>query len=46
MLLVMRGMDASTAVQRVSKARGVAIPETAEQRRWIDGYASTLTNSK
>jgi protein-tyrosine phosphatase len=45
-LLVMRGLDPRTAVQKLSDARGVAIPDTAEQRRWIDRYASTLTGTK
>jgi protein-tyrosine phosphatase len=38
-LLVMNGMQPETAVQRLTIARGVPIPETQEQRRWIDQYA-------
>lgn len=45
-LLVMKGLDPEAAVKRLSSARGVAIPETAEQRRWIDHYAATLASAK
>ena len=40
-LLVMNGMDAGEVVRRLSAARGVPVPETAEQRQWIDRYART-----
>lgn len=45
-LLVSKGVDPSSAVDRLSVSRGVAVPETSEQRRWIDHYAATLTASK
>ena len=35
-LLLTKGLDAETVVEHVSSARGTPIPETAEQRRWID----------
>jgi protein-tyrosine phosphatase len=38
-LLVSKGESPETAVEKLSAARGVPIPETAEQRRWIDHYA-------
>jgi protein-tyrosine phosphatase len=38
-LLIMTGLDPETAVQRLSAARGSPVPETPEQRRWIDYYA-------
>lgn len=41
-LLVLKGDDPHAAMQRLSIARGVAIPETEEQRRWIERYATTL----
>ena len=41
-LLVTKGIDAKAAVARLSAARGIAIPETSEQGRWIEHYASTL----
>jgi protein-tyrosine phosphatase len=45
-LLISKGMDPNAAVKKVSAARGVSIPETREQREWIDHYAATLANSK
>jgi protein-tyrosine phosphatase len=45
-LLVTKGVNPSAAVDRVSAARGVPVPETAEQRRWIDHYAAVLAGAK
>ena len=45
-LLVKNGMSPGAAVDSVSAARGVSIPETAEQRDWIDHYAVALTGTK
>ena len=45
-LLVMRGMDPDTAVCELVRARGTAVPETEEQRRWIDLFASSLTETR
>jgi protein-tyrosine phosphatase len=42
-LLVKRGMSPVAALERVSAARGVMVPETEEQREWIDHYAAALT---
>jgi len=39
----MNGMQPETAVQRLTVARGVPIPETQEQRHWIDEYAKKFT---
>jgi len=44
-LLVMKGQTPEAAVRTVERARGVAIPETREQRRWIDLFASGLTQA-
>lgn len=38
-LLVKNGMSPGAAVEAVSAARGVSVPETAEQRDWIERYA-------
>jgi hypothetical protein len=35
-------MSPGAAVEMVSVARGVSIPETAEQRDWIDRYATAF----
>jgi len=45
-LLVRKGMSPGAAVEAVSAARGMPIPETAEQREWIDHYAAALTSTK
>jgi protein-tyrosine phosphatase len=39
-LLVMRGSTPETAWHQVACARGVPVPETDEQRYWIDALAS------
>ncbi len=39
-LLVGKGWDAERAVRHLSAARGIPVPETPEQRRWIDRYAA------
>ena len=45
-LLVSKGLDPESSVRSVSAARGTPIPETAEQRHWIDHYAAVLAGSK
>lgn len=45
-LLVRKGMSPGAAVEMVSAARGVSVPETAEQRDWIDHYAVALAGAK
>jgi protein-tyrosine phosphatase len=42
-LLVARGTPPAVAVDQVGKARHVTVPETAEQRAWIDAFAASLT---
>ena len=44
-LLLTKGMDAESALSLVSEARGTQVPETAEQRRWIRHYASSLASA-
>jgi protein-tyrosine phosphatase len=41
-LLAETGISPFEAIQRVSAARHVAVPETAEQRAWIEAFAATL----
>jgi len=45
-LLVRRGISPGAAVEMVSSARGVSVPETPEQRDWIDHYAVSLAATK
>jgi protein-tyrosine phosphatase len=41
-LLVKKGMTPGAAVESVSAARGIPVPETSEQRDWIDHHATAL----
>jgi predicted protein tyrosine phosphatase len=41
-LLVARGLPPAGALERISLARGVTVPETAEQRAWVDAFAAEL----
>jgi protein-tyrosine phosphatase len=41
-LLINKGWEPERALQLLSKIRGVPIPETQEQRQWIEHYASAL----
>jgi protein-tyrosine phosphatase len=45
-LLVMKGLNPEAAVNSLSAARGISVPETAAQRRWIDHYAATLAGTR
>ncbi len=45
-MLVLRGADPASAVVAVEHARGTTVPETPEQRHWIDLFASNLTSAK
>jgi protein-tyrosine phosphatase len=45
-LLVTKGLSSGAAVTSVSAARGTQVPETEEQRRWIDHYAATLAGAE
>jgi protein-tyrosine phosphatase len=42
-LMVQSGMSPGAAVESVSAARGLPIPETPEQRDWIDHFAAAFT---
>jgi protein-tyrosine phosphatase len=39
-LLVMKGFSPEAAVKSLSASRGISVPETPGQRRWIDRYAT------
>ena len=40
-LLTFMGEDLDQALQSIGKARGLEVPETVEQRRWLDQFAKT-----
>jgi protein-tyrosine phosphatase len=42
-LLIQSGMSPGAAVELVSAARGMTVPETPEQREWIERYAPVFT---
>jgi len=42
-LLVKNGMSPGAAVEAVSAARGASVPETTEQREWIERYSPAFT---
>lgn len=44
-LLISKGWTPEVAVERLGAARGVSVPETAEQRLWIDRYAAISTTA-
>jgi protein-tyrosine phosphatase len=39
-LLIKSGLSPGAAVDKVSAARGISVPETDEQRDWIDHFAA------
>jgi protein-tyrosine phosphatase len=41
-VLINKGWEPQAAIELLSAARGVAIPETQEQRRWIEKYAARV----
>jgi protein-tyrosine phosphatase len=45
-LLVRNGMSPGAAVDIASAARGISVPETTEQRNWIDHYALGVSATK
>lgn len=45
-LLVTKGLAPKAAVKTISAARGNTVPETDEQRHWIDHYAAVLASAK
>lgn len=45
-LLITKGLSSGAAVGSLTAARGTDVPETPEQRRWIDRYAASLAGTK
>jgi protein-tyrosine phosphatase len=41
-LLINRGTGPASALEQISATRGTSVPETREQRNWIEQYASRL----
>jgi protein-tyrosine phosphatase len=45
-LLIERGLHPEEAIRRVSASRRVPIPETDEQRVWLESYAATSAHRR
>jgi protein-tyrosine phosphatase len=41
-LLVYGGVDVALAFRQIESARGAAVPDTLEQRRWVEKFASLI----
>ena len=39
-LLIRQGFSAESAFQKIQEARGCAVPDTTEQRKWVESFAS------
>jgi protein-tyrosine phosphatase len=39
-LLVRQGFSTESAFQKIQEARGCAVPDTAEQRKWVESFGS------
>jgi protein-tyrosine phosphatase len=44
-LLMCSGIDPEVAIQRVSEARGLTVPETKEQKEWITKFAEDFVDT-
>jgi protein-tyrosine phosphatase len=42
-LLIATGETADTAFERISRVRGLPVPETAEQREWVNSLAPQIS---
>jgi protein-tyrosine phosphatase len=40
-VLILSGLEPAVAIERVGAARGCSVPETPEQRRWIEEFAKS-----
>jgi protein-tyrosine phosphatase len=45
-VLVLNGIGSENAIEQVSRARGLTVPETDAQREWIARYAANLAHTK
>jgi protein-tyrosine phosphatase len=45
-LLVESGLSPAEAIQRVTDARQIPVPETPEQREWIESFRATLEQNR
>jgi protein-tyrosine phosphatase len=45
-VLVAAGKDPTTALKTIEESRGLEVPETEEQRRWLTNFASWLVSTQ
>lgn len=45
-LLISAGQDAETAITSIRRSRGLDVPETHAQRKWISDFSSRLANQR
>ena len=45
-LYLAKGFTPESAIERLRSARGLPVPETAAQRRWIEQHAASLASSR
>jgi protein-tyrosine phosphatase len=45
-VLILRGMTPNAALERITAARGLRVPETVEQRLWIETFARAANATK
>lgn len=45
-VLMAAGKDLGTALQAIKESRGLEVPETEEQRRWLSDFASWLVSTQ
>jgi len=45
-LLIVKGATAEEAIRRISSARGLAVPETAEQERWLTQFSKAISSAR
>jgi len=43
--LVCSGLDARSAFDAISKARGLTVPDTDDQRRWVTSFEAATRNA-
>jgi protein-tyrosine phosphatase len=45
-LLIVKGATAEEAIRRITIARGLAVPETAEQERWLAEFSKAISSNR
>ena len=43
--LIRNGLSVDSAFSAIQEARGCSVPDTPEQRKWVEGYSSRLSRA-